>query len=154
MKECNKVFFGEKGLTQTSANHLANIAKETVESNRQALDSVGFVNVNISLLSGGNSRTVKTGRNEAYLDNVPTLLQEVANMNAFCAWIREAIKAREEELEIINRYTWDVYATDVAGFKLDTPIKGHPYRRGSNCFIEHCRTYGILQTRSRSICYW
>lgn len=51
MKECNKVFFGEKGLTQTSANHLANIAKETVESNRQALDSVGFVNVNISLLS-------------------------------------------------------------------------------------------------------
>ena len=26
MKECNKVFFGEKGLTQTSANHLANIA--------------------------------------------------------------------------------------------------------------------------------
>ena len=34
MKECNKVFFGEKGLTQTSANHLANIAKETVESNR------------------------------------------------------------------------------------------------------------------------
>ena len=125
MKECNKVFFGEKGLTQTSANHLANIAKETVESNRQALDSVGFVNVNISLLSGGNSRTVKTGRNEAYLDNVPTLLQEVANMNAFCAWIREAIKAREEELEIINRYTWDLYATDVAGFKLDTPIKGH-----------------------------
>lgn len=88
MKECNKVFFGEKGLTQTSANHLANIAKETVESNRQALDSVGFVNVNISLLSGGNSRTVKTGRNEAYLDNVPALLQEVANMNAFCAWIQ------------------------------------------------------------------
>ena len=104
MKECNKVFFGEKGLTQTSANHLANIAKETVESNRQALDSVGFVNVNISLLSGGNSRTVKTGRNEAYLDNVPTLLQEVANMNAFCAWIREAIKAREEELEIDHIY--------------------------------------------------
>lgn len=37
--------------------------------------------------------------------------------------VREAIKAREEELEIINRYTWDLYATDVAGFKLDTPIK-------------------------------
>ena len=77
MKECNKVFFGEKVLTRTSANHLANIAKETVESNRQALDSVGFVNVNISLLSGGNSRTVKTGRNEAYLDNVPTLLKKL-----------------------------------------------------------------------------
>lgn len=125
MKECNKVFFGEKGLTQTSANHLANIAKETIESNRQALDSVSFVDISISLLSGGNARTLKTGRNEAYLDNVPTLLQEVANMNAFCAWIREAIKAREEELNIISRYTWDLYATEVAGFKLDMPIKRH-----------------------------
>lgn len=33
MKEINRVFFGEKGITSTSANHLANLAKECMESN-------------------------------------------------------------------------------------------------------------------------
>lgn len=36
MKEINRVFFGEKGITSTSANHLANLAKECMESNRRA----------------------------------------------------------------------------------------------------------------------
>ena len=30
MKDCNKVFFAEKGLTSTSANHLANLAREDI----------------------------------------------------------------------------------------------------------------------------
>lgn len=38
MKEINRVFFGEKGITSTSANHLANLAKECMESNRRALE--------------------------------------------------------------------------------------------------------------------
>ena len=43
MKEINRVFFGEKGITSTSANHLANLAKECMESNRRALEGVGFI---------------------------------------------------------------------------------------------------------------
>ena len=31
MKKVNEVFFGEHGLTSTSANHLANIAQEKME---------------------------------------------------------------------------------------------------------------------------
>ena len=38
MKEINRVFFGEKGITSTSANHLANLAKECMD--RRALEGV------------------------------------------------------------------------------------------------------------------
>lgn len=52
MKEINRVFFGEKGITSTSANHLANLAKECMESNRRALEGVGFITSTVRLLSG------------------------------------------------------------------------------------------------------
>lgn len=53
MKEINRVFFGEKGITSTSANHLANLAKECMESNRRALEGVGFITSTVRLLNGG-----------------------------------------------------------------------------------------------------
>ena len=37
MKKVNEVFFGEHGLTSTSANHLANIAQEKIVSNEAQL---------------------------------------------------------------------------------------------------------------------
>ena len=80
MKECNKVFFGEKGITSTSANHLANLAKECMESNRRALEGVGFITSTVRLLNGGEAAILTEGRNEQYLSSVPELLKEIAEM--------------------------------------------------------------------------
>ena len=44
MKEKNKIFFGTKGITSTSANHIANIAKEVMEESRALLENSTFVN--------------------------------------------------------------------------------------------------------------
>lgn len=102
MKEINRVFFGEKGITSTSANHLANLAKECMESNRRALEGVGFITSTVRLLNGGEAAILTEGRNEQYLSSVPELLKEIAEMNTFCAWMREAIKAKDEELSLID----------------------------------------------------
>lgn len=102
MKECNKVFFGDSGVTSTAANHLANVAKEMVESNKQVLDSVNFITASATLLSGGKDVIVRTGKTDAFLANIPTLLAEIGQMNSFCAWMREAIKARDTELAAIE----------------------------------------------------
>lgn len=102
MKEINRVFFGEKGITSTSANHLANLAKECMESNRRALEGVGFITSTVRLLNGGEAAILTEGRNEQYLSSVPELLEEIAEMNTFCAWMREAIKAKDEELSLID----------------------------------------------------
>lgn len=123
MKECNKVFFGEKGITSTSANHLANIAKESVESNRIALNGATFVTSTASLLSGGNARVLQEGRNEAYLDGLHDLISEIAEMNSFCAWMREAIKARENELSLIDNMSIEDYAKIVGAEIPDYPSR-------------------------------
>ena len=56
-----KVFFGERGITATSANHLANIAKESVKQLENKLNAINFVNQDVSLLAGGNKMSIKIG---------------------------------------------------------------------------------------------
>lgn len=113
MKEINRVFFGEKGITSTSANHLANLAKECMESNRRALEGVGFITSTVRLLNGGEAAILTEGRNEQYLSSVPELLKEIAEMNTFCAWMREAIKAKDEELSLIDNANLRDYFEDL-----------------------------------------
>ena len=120
MKEINRVFFGEKGITSTSANHLANLAKECMESNRRALEGVGFITCTVRLLNGGEAAILTEGRNEQYLSSVPELLKEIAEMNTFCAWMREAIKAKDEELSLIDNANLCDYFEDLP----ETPERG------------------------------
>lgn len=120
MKEINRVFFGEKGITSTSANHLANLAKECMESNRIALEGVGFITSTVRLLNGGEAAILTEGRNEQYLSSVPELLKEIAEMNTFCAWMREAIKAKDEELSLIDNANLCDYFEDLP----ETPERG------------------------------
>lgn len=120
MKEINHVFFGEKGITSTSANHLANLAKECMESNRRALEGVGFITSTVRLLNGGEAAILTEGRNEQYLSSVPELLKEIAEMNTFCAWMREAIKAKDEELSLIDNANLCDYFEDLP----ETPERG------------------------------
>lgn len=47
MKKVNEVFFGEHGLTSTSANHLANIAHEKIVSNEAKLKNLNFVTMTV-----------------------------------------------------------------------------------------------------------
>ena len=51
MKDKNKIFFGEKGISSTSANHLANIAKQMVDQENAKLDATSFVTTQVRLLS-------------------------------------------------------------------------------------------------------
>ena len=49
MKKCNEVFFSDKGMTSTSANHLANIAAEVVQARKLELENVTFISEYISV---------------------------------------------------------------------------------------------------------
>ena len=46
----DKIFFGESGLTCTSANHIANLAKERIADLESWLASISFTNTTISLI--------------------------------------------------------------------------------------------------------
>ena len=53
MKDKNKIFFGEKGISSTSANHLANIAKQMVDQENAKLDANCSVNTAVCVKNAG-----------------------------------------------------------------------------------------------------
>lgn len=101
----NNVFFSDKGLTITSVNHLANLAKESVRQVEQELKSYSFVNESIKLLVNPSSVTLtKVGITS--VDDVSTKLEAIGKMNSFIAWAREAIKEKENQTEIFKNKTF------------------------------------------------
>ena len=102
MKQKNKIFFGTKGITSTSANHIANIAKEVMEESRALLENITFVNCNVGLISSDVSRLTEKGYDTDELGNIVLSINKVAECNALIAYLREAIKAKEEELAYIE----------------------------------------------------
>lgn len=107
-----KVFFAEKGITSTSANHVSNKGKELLKSEQAVLDNINFVNTTASLLSGGESRTITKGMNADYFESMHKTIAKIANLNAMSAWIHEAIKAKTEILEYVQSLSIDTWAKD------------------------------------------
>lgn len=92
MKE--SVFFGNEGLTSTSANYYANVAQEMIQAATERLNSVRFYQVFVASIGGGEKQLMTVGQTS--LDFIKDDLEKSAEMNSFCAWVREAIKKKEE----------------------------------------------------------
>lgn len=92
MKE--SVFFGNEGLTSTSANYYANVAQEMIQAATESLNSVKFYQVSVASIGGGEKQLMTVGQTS--LDFIKDDLEKSAEMNSFCAWVREAIKKKEE----------------------------------------------------------
>lgn len=107
-----KVFFAEKGITSTSANHVSNKGKELLKSEQAILDNINFVNTTASLLSGGESRTITKGMNADFFESIHKTIAKIANLNAMSAWIHEAIKAKTEILEYVQSLSIDNWAKE------------------------------------------
>lgn len=103
MQKKNEVFFGKHGITSTSANHLANIAKELIADNEAKLKNINFVTTTIDIVgSSASGKTITRGYTEEQLGEVRRLIDEIGAMHAFCAWVREAIKAKELEMQLVS----------------------------------------------------
>jgi uncharacterized protein YxeA len=102
MKEKNKVFLGENGITSTSANHIANIAKEYVQQLQNENAAIGFLDCKVSLITSQESKDVAYGIKPDALTKIPENLQKITKANSLIAWLREAIKAKEAEIESVS----------------------------------------------------
>lgn len=108
-----KVFFAEKGITSTSANHVSNKGKELLKSEQAILDNINFVNTTMSLLYGGNCKTITNGmKPDDSFESIHKTIAKIANLNAMSAWIHEAIKAKAEILEYVQSLSIDKWAKD------------------------------------------
>lgn len=101
--ESNSVFFAENGLTSTSANHVANLAKEYVQNIEKDLSNTSFINTSVTLIDSNNNVKISIGKDATFLALVETKLNKISEAKSLIAWLREAIKAKENLQGKLNR---------------------------------------------------
>ena len=106
------VYFSDNGLTTTSANHLANKAKEYVAQLESELKNISFVKEEMQLLDSAVSRVTKTGCSDGELDKFEQKLNIIAKAKSLCAWLREAIKEKENLTDAIKKKVLLIWAND------------------------------------------
>ena len=106
-----------KGLTSTSANHIANLAKEMIRNILTSLDEMTFYSTNVSLISGNKPHTLNQGITDTDVMTVIDKLHEVSAAKSLIAWLREAIKARERLLDETRDLSLEQFA-EIEGIEL------------------------------------
>lgn len=97
----NEQFFGEKGLTSTSANHIANLAKEFVQDLEIQLASINFLNTTVaSILAESPGYQTTVGVDD--LSFVIPSIEQIAKAKSLIAWLREAIKTKNEQIDAVK----------------------------------------------------
>jgi hypothetical protein len=92
MKQCNML--GKDGLTITSANHLANIAKEMYEALLSKLEGLKLFSRDYMLAINSNTYRVENESAKAELEGLSETLKEIGSLKSLIAFLREAIKAK------------------------------------------------------------
>lgn len=104
-----KKYLSDKdGITSTSANHLANLAKEHIKDAEAQLSGLQLYGSTIELING-DSKILSKG--VTTLSNLQKLIEDIGTMNSFCAWVREAIKVKDELLAKAKNLTDEEYST-------------------------------------------
>lgn len=113
MNDINEIFFDNHGLTSTSASHLADLAQEVIAGNEAKLKNMTFLTTKVDIVGSASEsgKTICVGYDGNMLAQVRPLLEEIASMNAFCAWMREAVKAKDKELKQVANFTFEEWCT-------------------------------------------
>ena len=103
-------FLGTDGLTQTSANHIANIAKEMYEALETKMESIRLFNRDYTLAINGKTYRVENESAKEELATLSDSIREVAALKSLIAWLREGIKAKTmiSSVDQENKYIEDL----------------------------------------------
>lgn len=106
----NNVYFGANGITSTEGNYLCNIAKELQQAATERLNNVKFFDTSVAVIGSSDKQVMSVGNKD--LGFIELNLQELAEANAFCAWVREAIKEKEAQQYAIDSITINTWAVN------------------------------------------
>lgn len=106
------IFFGTTGttLTSTSAEHIANLAKEFVRGRQRDLEGLRFTEKVVHALGqAADTSVLERGIGEAELGQIADKLAEIGKANSLIAWLREGIKAKNDYLDAVKTATYADY---------------------------------------------
>lgn len=110
--EINSVFFGEKGLTSTSAQHIKDMAGHMNENLKEQLNGIRFVMEEAKLLGSQSKELLVKGWDAAQLDQVENILDTIAQAQSLQAWLGEAIKVKNTLSLHIQSYDFRTWMVD------------------------------------------
>jgi hypothetical protein len=113
------IFFGEKGLTMTSANYIANQCKNLYLQLEKKLENVRFYNTTMSLLGSSQREIICKGDTD--VSNIIPFLDKIAKLKSLIAWLREALKAKERLLKEANNLTFSDFGIEVPERPMSEP---------------------------------
>lgn len=105
----NNVFFENGFMTSTEAQNICNIAKEAVTNEHERLSAVSFYDTEIASIISPEA-FIKTKISPNDISWISESLDKIGRYNALNAWLKEAIKAKEEAMAEVD--TMDVTTLD------------------------------------------
>jgi len=87
----------------TSAQYLSNLGQEKANEFREKLKEPQFYNTNIKLIGDQGFTPMSLGMNQEELKSIPEALRFIAKMDAFTAYVREAMKDKDLTLNGLRR---------------------------------------------------
>ena len=100
MRKLDMVFFGNKGISATSARYVCDLAKDLIRVDEVNLKEMSFCHRESSLPKLGKSR-LDLGYDESDLMQVESRLERIVRFKRLMAWLREAIKERDNYYDYI-----------------------------------------------------
>lgn len=110
--ETNSVFFGEKGLTSTSAQHIKDMAGHMNENLKEQLNGIRFVMEEVKLLGSQSKELLVKGWDATQLGQVESILDTITQSQSLQAWLGEAIKVKSLLSEHIQNYSFRTWLID------------------------------------------
>lgn len=100
-----KQFFDGTGITSTSANHIANMAKEYIQTLESKIDNLSYVGEEVKI--SGDKFSTKLPTSKADVESLDARIQKIAKATQLIAWLREAIKEKQNAVnEILPMDAW------------------------------------------------
>lgn len=134
---------GEKGLTSTKANEFANLAKEVVKEANQFLSDLNFSTTTLSCIGIEGEKVVKRGITQDQFETIKDKLNTIALYNAFIAWCREAIEAKENLIAEVDSYDVCDYCEKFGLVNPDHPSLNDNIHSEENADIKEMANYYI-----------
>lgn len=106
----NKAFFKTEetkgiGTTQTSANHIANIAKHTYQQLEAKLSNIHLHTIKMQVIGSSIPHIIQSETEYIDFERIPGTLETIAMLKSFIAFLREAIKEKDALLKEVNSFT-------------------------------------------------
>ena len=100
----NDIYFGEEGMTSTSANHVSAMANVMVQDIKNRLMGLRLYEKSIRVIGDVECKVEEVNNT---LPEISEGVKQICKANALIAWLREAVKERENAQTYIQNMTLD-----------------------------------------------